>query len=162
MSFKMFLQLAVAAMFFIFSSIATWYEGSKILDAPWEWKYTAIFSNMAYGQVKSANVILPIDHFVYAAKFEPTFPLVMLISGVYFISVLLYVLLKHSSKAFSYYLSCVGLLFVIGSDVVSDSSTIGLNLFFTVFLGIGVLFLVMALVRIFKESSKKIGYIHHI
>ena len=61
-------------MLLIFSTGVALYEGSAILEDPWEWKYTAIFSQMKNGQVENVNDILPIDYFVYAAKFVPTFP----------------------------------------------------------------------------------------
>jgi hypothetical protein len=64
----------LASILLIFSTGFAWYEGSKILDDPWEWKYTAIFFQKVNGQVKQASDILSTDHIVYAAKFLPTFP----------------------------------------------------------------------------------------
>lgn len=101
LSFKFIIQFALAAIFLILSTGATWYEGSTILEKPWEWKHTAIFSQLANGQVEHLNDILPIDHFVYAAKFAPTFPLLMLLSATYLIILVGYILLKRKDRTFS-------------------------------------------------------------
>lgn len=88
---------------------------------------------MANGQVENLNGILPIDHFVYAAKFAPRFPLLMLLSATYLIILGGYILLKRKDRTFSYFLSGVGVLFLVLSGFVSKSSTTGLKFFLLVF-----------------------------
>ncbi|MFJ5624780.1 YjdJ family protein [Peribacillus loiseleuriae] len=156
MSFRIMLQLGFALMLLIFSTGVTLYEGSAILEDPWEWKYTAIFSQMKNGQVENVNDILRIDYFVYAAKFVPTFPFLMLIGGTYLIILLGYILLKHKDKMFSYFLSCLGVLYLGLSSFVSKSPTNGLKFFFNSFLFLGILSIVIALLRIFKHKTKEI------
>ncbi|WP_240486227.1 DUF4306 domain-containing protein [Bacillus haynesii] len=34
-------QFGTAALLFLFSALASWYQGSELLKVPWEWKYTA-------------------------------------------------------------------------------------------------------------------------
>nr|WP_308447216.1 YjdJ family protein [Alkalihalobacterium chitinilyticum] len=79
------IQLGIAITSLLFSTFASWYEGSAILDNPWEWEYSTPFSQLLYGEIQNANQISQLDHFVYAAKFQPTFPLIMVISGLYLI-----------------------------------------------------------------------------
>jgi len=156
MSFKIIIHSSIALMAFIFSALASWYEGSKILDVSWEWKHTAIFSEMVNGPVNQASDILPIDYFVYAAKFLPTFPFIMLLSGTYLLILIGYILLKGNDKMFSYFLTSIGVLFLIFSGFASNSPTIGLKIFFISFLLIGMISIVIALLRIFNNKTKEI------
>lgn len=152
MSFKTVIQFGLASILLLLSSGATWYEGSTIVEKPWEWKHTAIFSQMANGQVENLNDILPIDHFVYAAKFAPTFPLLMLISATYLIILIGYILLKNKGRRFSYFLSGLGVLFVVLSGFISNSPTTGLKIFSVSFLLIGILTVVGALLRFLNNK----------
>jgi hypothetical protein len=153
LSFKIIIQFGLASILLILSTGATWYEGSTILEKPWEWKHTAIFSQMANGQLENLNDILPIDHFVYAAKFAPTFPLLMLLSATYLIILVGYILLKRKDRAFSYFLSGVGVVFLILSGFVSKSPTTGLKIFFVSFLLIGILAVAIALLIFFNKKT---------
>ncbi|WP_342543607.1 DUF4306 domain-containing protein [Paenisporosarcina sp. FSL H8-0542] len=156
MSFKIIIHLSVASMAFIFSALASWYEGSKILDVSWEWKHTAIFSEMLNGPVKQASDILTIDYFVYAAKFLPTFPLIMLFSSTYILILLGYILLKRNDKLFSYFLTSIGVIFLVLSGFVSNSPTIGLKYFFISFLLLGMISIVIALNRFINNKTREI------
>jgi len=42
-------QFGTAALVFLFSALASWYQGSELLKVPWEWKYTAKFTKLLYG-----------------------------------------------------------------------------------------------------------------
>lgn len=156
MSFKIIIHLSVASMAFIFSALASWYEGSKILDVSWEWKHTAIFSEMLNGPVKQASDILTIDYFVYAAKFLPTFPLIMLLSSTYILILLGYILLKRNDKLFSYFLTSIGVIFLVLSGFVSNSPTIGLKYFCISFLLLGMISIVIALNRFINNKTREI------
>lgn len=150
------IQSAIALMTFLISSLASWYEGSAILEASWEWKHTAIFSEMVNGPVKQASDILPIDYFVYAAKFLPTFPLIMLLSATHILFLIGYILLRRNDKMFSYFLTSIGVLFLVLSGFVSNSPTIGLKILFISFLLIGMISIAIALIRIFNNKTKEI------
>jgi len=71
------IQFGLITILLLFSTVAAWYEGSAILDNPWEWKYSTPFSQMLYGEVQSDSDISQLDYFVYAAKFQPAFPVIM-------------------------------------------------------------------------------------
>jgi Domain of unknown function (DUF4306) len=153
MNFKLGIQLGLALMIIIFSTLASWYEGSAILDDPWEWKYTAIFSQHLHGQVENENDVLAIDHFVYAAKFNPTFPLLMLLSGTYFLLLIGYFLLRRNNKMFDGLLFLVGVLFLVVSNLISNSPTIGLGIFYNTLLPVGILLIVAALILYFQHFN---------
>ncbi|WP_425283932.1 DUF4306 domain-containing protein [Lentibacillus halodurans] len=59
---------------------------------------TTLFSQLFYNEIQSSNQISQLDHFIYAAKFQPTFPVIMTISSLY--------LLMHN--LFTYYFSFLG------------------------------------------------------
>jgi hypothetical protein len=150
----MIIQLILASLLLVFSTGAAWYEGSAIEEVPWEWKHTAIFSQMANGQVEDRNDILQIDYFVYAAKFAPTFPLLMLVSATYLIILIGYTSLKRNRRVFKYFLSSIGALFLVLSDFISNSPTFGLKIFFVSFLVIGILLIGIGLFGFLNERAE--------
>ena len=153
-----FIQLGIAITFLLLSTFAGWYEGSAIVDDPWEWKYSTPFSQLLYGDVKNTNQISQLDHFVYAAKFQPTFPLMMLISGLYLLILIGYHLFKNHKKRFVYFLSLIaGTLFFL-SYLVLNSPTIGGQIFFYFGLTSGILSIAGAAIIYFivcKRSGKE-------
>ncbi|MFC5588169.1 YjdJ family protein [Sporosarcina soli] len=155
MSFKMIIQLILASLLLVFSTGAAWYEGSAIEEVPWEWKHTAIFSQIANGQVEDRYDILQIDNFVYATKFAPTFPLLMLLSVTYLIILIGYTSLKSNRRVFKYFLSGIGALFLVLSGFVSNSPTIGLKIFFVSFLLIGILLVGIGLFGFLNDRTKR-------
>jgi Domain of unknown function (DUF4306) len=154
--FKMMIQLGLGSMLFLFSTLVAWYEGSNILGDPWEWKYTAIFSQWMNGEVIHPSDILLLDYFVYAAKFFPTFPILMLLSGTYLVILIGYILFRRSQKVLAGFLSFMGILFLGISGLVANSSIHGLQTFFNLFFFIGILMTVAALLRIFRTKTKEV------
>jgi hypothetical protein len=150
MSIRMMIQFGLASMLLLFSTGSAWYEGSQILEDPWEWKYTALFSQMENGKVENANDIVPIDHFVYAAKFTPAFPLLMLFSGTYLLLLIGYMVLKRNHKMFAYLLSFVGVLFLVLSNLISRSPTIGLIFIYNTLISSGILLLIVGFIRTYQ------------
>ncbi|AMQ05556.1 YjdJ family protein [Sporosarcina psychrophila] len=157
MSFRVIIQLVLASILLLFSTGVAWYEGSALLEHSWEWKHTALFSGIVNGQLENANDILSIDYFMYAAKFAPVFPLLMLLSGTYLIILLGYSLLKRNHKVFTYYLASISVLFLVLGGFLSNSPTSGLKIIFAILLFIGILFLVTALVRLVNNKVKEIS-----
>lgn len=117
---------------FLFSLLAAWYEGSELLIRSEEWGYTAIFTQLLTGgRIEDASEILVIDHFVYALKFRPLFPILLYLSGLYFVSLLVY-LLSKSNKAFCYYLFGAAAINLALSLLFIGSSTDGIRIFLNV------------------------------
>ncbi|MEH7440625.1 YjdJ family protein [Neobacillus drentensis] len=73
--------LGLAILVLCFSTVLAWYEGSNIVDDSFEWKYTAKFTTYFNGDVSDYHDINQLDYFIYAAKFHPFFPILMLVSG---------------------------------------------------------------------------------
>ncbi|HGH7180919.1 DUF4306 domain-containing protein [Bacillus cereus] len=92
-------QLGSACMLFIASALISWYQGSNLIDYPDEWKYSAKFTNYFKGTVSNYQDIYQLDFFIYAAKFYPAAFIVMLISLLYMLILILYILFKRNDPA---------------------------------------------------------------
>ncbi|MGB6778448.1 MAG: DUF4306 domain-containing protein [Planococcus citreus] len=147
MKFKHIIYLIGAFLVFIFSTLASWYEGGQLRDISWEWKYSAVFSTWLNGPVNEADDILVIDHFVYAAKFEPLFPLLMAASLLFIIFQLSAWLLKDRKTTYIIFLSLIAVGLLLMSAMLLNSPTTGLNLFSGFFGLSGLLTLVLILYR---------------
>ncbi|MFY0804895.1 DUF4306 domain-containing protein [Peribacillus frigoritolerans] len=143
MTFNHFLQMIIAALFFMVFTFCTWYEGSEIVDKPWEWKYSTLFTHVNDEQAIDAVDISNFDHFVYAAKFKPLFPLLMVLASSYIIILSGYILFKRRIKKMALFLLGFGVLFLFSSGFVSHSPTVGGNIFQAFFL-IGGMIAIMA------------------
>jgi len=143
LTFNHFLQMIIAALFFMVFTFCTWYEGSEILDRPWEWKYSTHFTHVNDEQAIDAVDISNFDHFVYAAKFKPLFPLLMVLAAAYIIILSGYILFKRRIKNMALFLLGFGVLFLFSSGFVSHSPTVGGNIFQAFFL-IGGMIAIMA------------------
>ncbi|MCF7624756.1 MULTISPECIES: DUF4306 domain-containing protein [Bacillaceae] len=143
MTFNHFLQMIIAALFFMVFTFCTWYEGSEIVERPWEWKYSTLFTHVNDAQAIDAVDISNFDHFVYAAKFKPLFPLLMVLAASYIIILSGYILFKRRIKKMALFLLGFGVLFLFSSGFVSHSPTVGGNIFQAFFL-IGGMIAIMA------------------
>jgi hypothetical protein len=155
MPFRSIVLILGATVTFILGALVSWYEGGQLLDNPWEWKHTAVFSNWIQDGDTNADNILAIDHFVYAAKFEPLFPLLMAASFLWLVWQLAFWLFKRQRAARNVFLVLLAALSFSMSGVFYDSPTTGLRLF-SVFFGIVGLLSVYGVFRFrAKRSSFK-------
>ncbi|MFJ5748712.1 DUF4306 domain-containing protein [Peribacillus frigoritolerans] len=143
MTFNNFLQMIIAALFFMVFTFCTWYEGSEILDRPWEWKHSTHFTHINDEQPIEADDISNFDHFVYAAKFKPLFPFLMVLAASYLIILTGYILFQRRIKKMALFLLGFGVIFLFFSGYVSNSPTVGGNIFQAFFL-IGGMIAIMA------------------
>ncbi|AMM95666.1 hypothetical protein UP17_21685 [Peribacillus simplex] len=146
---KYFVQIIIAAFFLLLFSFCTWYEGSEILDNPWEWRYSTHFSQMLNDQD-----ISNLDYFVYAAKFKPVFPVLMVLTSSYLIIITGYALFKRSSKKIALFLAGFGVPFLISSGFVSNSPTVGGNIFQAFFLISGMMAIMGAVLYYFRMPKE--------
>lgn len=152
----LFIQLGVALVIFLVSFLFSWYEGSAILQDPWEWKYSTPFSHMLHGEVAKANDISLLDHFVYAAKFHPLYPALMLLSGVYLLILIGWRLFgKRSSKGLLGYITTIGTLLLLLSIIMFNAYTSGGKLFFYLLVTSGILCLILS---VFIYKRRLIAY----
>jgi hypothetical protein len=159
LSVRYVIQLGSAIMLLIFFAVAAWYEGSEILDNPGEWKYSAIFTQLLNGEVVNQHTISQLDYFVYAAKFKPLYPLLMMISSMYLVMLLGYMSLRNNQKRFALFLSILGLLAIGSSSLIPKSPTIGGAVFTTALIASGSLCLGIGFIyylRMFKQKNKVI------
>ena len=131
--FRFIFQFGAASVVFLFSSLAAWYEGSAILDHPSEWRNSTPITQLFYGNVHESSDILQWDFFIYAAKYQPTFPMIMTVSGLYLLIFLGYYIFKKVRKWYAYYLFLIsGALFLL-SYFSFESSTDGGQKMFVLF-----------------------------
>lgn len=134
----------IAAMFFLsVFSFCAWYEGSEILDNHWEWKHSTPFSEMLDIEVEDSKDISNLDYFVYAAKFKPMFPALMMMTLLYLITLVGLRLCEGSQKKITFFLTGVGVLLLFLSGLVWSSPTIGGDFFQGICLVSGVVFILV-------------------
>lgn len=154
--FKYILQIIIGIFILAFSTFFAWYEGSAIIDIPWEWKYSTPFSNLLNIEVVEGQDISQLDYFVYAAKYQPLFPATMLLSIVYIFNVVGHYLITHQPKwglIFLGGISCVLLLF---GSFVFNSSVVGGRIFFWITLMLGLINLTVTVFFYFKNRNSSI------
>nr|WP_253957965.1 YjdJ family protein [Metabacillus halosaccharovorans] len=154
------IQYLLASMLMFFSTFAAWYEGSAIRDNPWEWKYSAYFSKLLNGEIKSSADLSQLDHFIYAAKFSPIYPSFLILSLFYILILSGYLLLKSEMKRMKYFICLCIITFLIGV-VVTDSPTIGGRYFAIFFTTLGIIHLALALSTYLKIKKRK-GHIENL
>ncbi|WP_027409755.1 YjdJ family protein [Anoxybacteroides tepidamans] len=145
---RFILQYVLAFFLFVFSSLASWYEGSALRDLPWEWKYSAIFSQMLHGSIKNSKDISQLDHFIYAAKFKPIFPILMVLSLIYLVTLTGYLLFRYNVKKLIVFYFVFGvLLFGLGA-VVANSPTTGGRYFTVLFMAACLLYVLVSFLKL--------------
>ncbi|WKA60474.1 DUF4306 domain-containing protein [Planococcus shenhongbingii] len=149
--------LIVASLVFVFATLVSWYEGGQLRDISWEWEHTAVFSNWFNGEVDRGSDIIVMDHFVYAAKFEPFFPLLMAVSLLFIVFRLALWLTNDRTLVRNiFFLFMAAASFSI-SGIFLDSPATGLKLFSVFFGIIGMLSLFG--IFLFQEKKSKPGAI---
>ncbi|WP_173915927.1 YjdJ family protein [Halobacillus sp. Marseille-Q1614] len=148
------IQLCISLSLLVFSTFVTWYEGSALLENPWEWEYSTPFSERLHENIHSDEQISQLDYFVYAAKFHPTFPTIMAISSIYLILLIGYQFLKAHIKKLTLYLSLWGIIFLATSFFIMNSPTSGGKIFTSIYMVSGVLCFSIVGFTFFKRTHK--------
>lgn len=144
-------QFGLGAGFLLFSIFASWYEGAEILNHPYEWKYSTPFS----GLVLKESDISQLDYFVYAMKFNPTFPIVMILSTIYLLIVTARYFLRNRVRIFASFLSFITLGLLIMGGVLFSSTTSGGQTISYVFLSCGLVSAILALLYHFVHFDQR-------
>ncbi|MFC7784000.1 YjdJ family protein [Rossellomorea sp. GCM10028870] len=142
MSIRYWSQVGIGLVVLGFASLVSWYEGSALLDNSWEWRYSAPFSEMIHDSVQSSYDIVALDFFVYAAKFSPLYPGMMIISASYLSILIGFRLFKQSG--FRIFTALLGVIDLSVSFIISSSPTAGGNILFWLFLSVGLFMIVVA------------------
>lgn len=150
MSIKYWSQVGVGFLVFGFTALFSWYEGSALLDDPWEWKYSTPFSEMIHGSISTKEQIVNLDFFVYAAKFSPLFPSMMMMSASYLLVLLGYRFLRN--RGFPLFLILFGVMYLLMSAFIVSSPTTGGNILFWLFVLMGLFLIILATLFHFSSS----------
>ncbi|MBM7579256.1 YjdJ family protein [Jeotgalibacillus terrae] len=148
-----YVQFGAVFTLFMIATLGSWYEGSRILNEPWEWKYSAPFSALIHGDITSESQILQLDHFVYAAKFEPLLPMIMVFSGLYLLVLIAYGLFRQRVRLFTGLLITTAVMLFALSYAVFPSPTAGGNALFYAGLAGGLLILNGAALHFYRAQK---------
>ncbi len=131
---------------FFGSTLIAFYEGSGIVDNPWEWEYSTPFSHFIGVDVRLASDISTFDYFVYAAKFHPVYPLIMVLSMIYLFIILGLIISKRKKNITALYFSLYSLIMFGLSLVLLNASTLGGKAFSYLFLTVGIVLLAFSFI----------------
>ncbi|WP_342598069.1 YjdJ family protein [Psychrobacillus sp. FSL H8-0483] len=142
--FKYIIQLIIGTLILCTATFIAWYEGSAIMNHPWEWKYSTPFTKLFNMDIMDGHDISQLDYFVYAAKFQPLFPAIMMVSGIYILCVIGYYLLKCNYDWTIGYFGLIGCILLVVSGLIYNSPTNGGRIFFWITSVCGFIFMAVA------------------
>ncbi|MCA1053999.1 YjdJ family protein [Rossellomorea aquimaris] len=153
---KFFVQYASAITLLAVSSLFTWYEGSAIREHPYEWPYTAFFSQKIHGEVLTVSDISVWDHFVYAAKFSPLFPSLMIISIGYLLCLTGIIVFRNSERKMGIFHSVSSVMYGVLSFLLTDPSTTGGTVFMGIFSVLTIIHIILAVWTFMKKNMRTV------
>lgn len=153
--FKYVFQLMVGFLFFMFSTIIAWYEGSAIIENSLEWKYSTPFSKLLNIEITNGHEISQLDYFFYAAKFQPLFPSIMMFSALYMLVVIIVLLKRFKQKVAIAVSAIIGLVLVGISGLLAKVQVIGGSMLLINSLLGACSFLAMALIIWYQRYKQK-------
>lgn len=154
--FKYMLQLIIGIFILAVSTIIAWYEGSTIIENSLEWKYSSPFTELFNIEITNGRDISQLDYFVYAAKFQPLFPAIMIISLLYILSVIGYYLIKQHSKWAIGFWGLTGCICILLSGRIFNSPTIGGRIFFWMTAISGIISMTVSVIVWLRNYKKKL------
>lgn len=128
--FKYVIQLILGFLTLLMSTAISWYEGSGIIDNPLEWKYSTPVSQIFNIEINNGQDISQLDYFVYAAKFQPFFPAIMIVSVLYICTVVIFFIFQLNHQLAIILSGIISCVFIVISGIFFNSSTVGGNVFF--------------------------------
>lgn len=151
--YKYLVQFIISGFIFIFSMIFAWYEGSEIIENSTQWEYSTPFTKLFGVTILEGKDIIWLDYFVYSVKFQPTFPILMLLSAVYMTLLIIIYISKFNNKLSNIFwvLMVISLLFL--SVFFIGASTFGGKLFFILTLCSASLFILVKIIQYKKKNA---------
>ncbi|MBN6884900.1 hypothetical protein ACUXCC_000031 [Cytobacillus horneckiae] len=150
MSNKKIVLYGSLSIIFVITLFFSWYEGSGIRDDTFEWGNSTYFTNFSKQGITYPSDISNLDHFVYAAKFNPIFPLIMILSILLIVSIALW---DQSSIYSMTGLFVLGLILIIISVLNYAPSTIGAKYFVYTFIILGISYVTASLFFFVKKKN---------
>lgn len=92
--FRYVLQLIIGIFTLVVATFIAWFEGSALTINSLEWKYSTPFTKLFNVEITSGRDISQLDYYVYAAKFQPLFPAIIMVSAFYILGVIGYYLIR--------------------------------------------------------------------
>ncbi|MET1013104.1 MAG: YjdJ family protein [Paenisporosarcina sp.] len=148
---RYWIQYSIIIIVLVLSTLASWYEGSELVNNPWEWKYSIPFSRMLNEEVINKTDIFQLDYFIYSLKYQPLYPLLMMMSILYLVFLSAYLLIRKSMKKYSLFLGIAGILLLLTSVFTNDFSSQGGQYGSLQIITVGIVSLLFAVGYLFKE-----------
>ncbi len=127
--FKYILQFIIGMFFLIISTFFAWYEGSAIVDNSLEWGNSTPFTHFSNIDITNGQNISQLDYFIYAAKFQPLFPAMMIISVLYMVGIIGFYLLNRKLKSAKIYWELLGCILILFSASILIQQRLVVKLF---------------------------------
>lgn len=108
-------------------------------------------------EISNGFDISQLDYFVYAGKFQPLFPAIVIVSLLYILSIYGYYLIKSKLKWAIGFWGLIGLIMILISCLTFNSSTIGGSIFFWITSVSGLLFVTVAALVCSKFRKHKLA-----
>ncbi|CAM5215876.1 hypothetical protein UACE39S_05300 [Ureibacillus acetophenoni] len=154
------IQLLICVCVFLFATVAAWYEGSAIIEDSLEWTYSTPFTNTFGIEIVSGKEIVLLDYFVYAAKFQPFFPILMLLSFIYIIGLVLFIVGRKNNDTSIKVSFAFGIVYLVASTLFINATTFGGKLFFYILLISSILTILVTLcISILNGHGQKVYFV---
>lgn len=152
--FKYLLRIITGILTLVVSTFIAWYEGSAIIENTLEWKHSTPFTSLFNREFTNGHDISQLDYFIYAAKFKPFFPTIMIVSVLYILSVTGHFLAKRNSEWGIGFCGLIGFILLLFSSLFYNSTTMGGSIFFWISSISGLLFITVT-VLLYKLHNTK-------
>lgn len=146
-------QLILLLIFIFTSTLFSWYEGSAILDKPWEWNNSTPLSNLVKGKIESKREILQIDFIIYAIKYKPTFPTIMIISSIYLYYLIGTLLFRINYQRYSFFLFSSGVVLILLSLSLLPIYSLGVLIVFFVLIIVGAISIILSTLLFLRKHN---------
>ncbi len=122
MKLSTIISLSASLTLLCLSTLASFYEGSALRDDPFEWGWSTPFTMLTTDTISHPDQLSRVDYLVYAAKFQPLFPAIMLLCILTILILVSYISINNQVKRAYYFsiLACVlatGCLMVLSNHV---------------------------------------------
>ena len=151
MRLRMSIQLSVSLLFLFLSTLAALYEGSAIREDPFEWGWSTPFTLLTTDDLSHPDQLSKFDYLIYAAKFQPLFPSIMLVTLIHLLILSTYLVTKNQMKR-AYYLSSLACL-MLTACLMMFSNHVETKYLYGVILLVGTLITLQLAIRNFNQAN---------
>ncbi|MFF5994934.1 DUF4306 domain-containing protein [Lysinibacillus sp. KU-BSD001] len=154
--FKYVVQILIGNFIFWVSVFVSWYEGSSIIENSLEWHYSTPFTNRLNIEIITGKEIVPLDYFIYAAKFQPVFPILILLSIIYIAAIVILIVVKFNRHKWATIITIIISLFLGSFSItLTDATTTGGKTLFIITLTSTVFLIFLLIMNLRKKSASE-------